>query len=78
MKRFNKKDLHCIGVLKGISQYEIKSDLNILICELSGDYYYSRVDDVKDYQKELINRVCGCYTHNYDHSFLGEVCEVII
>lgn len=77
MKTIKKSDLHFIGVLKGIYQYELKSDKNALVLELSGNYYYSRVDDEKDYQKELIKRVCGCYSNGYDNALLGEKVEVI-
>lgn len=77
MKTINKSDMHCIGVYKGISQYELKSDRNALVCELSGSYYYSRVENENDYQKELIKRVCGCYSNGYDNTLLGEKVEVI-
>ena len=77
MKTIKKSDLHFIGVLKGIFQYELKSDKNALVCELSGSYYYSRVDNEKRYQKELIERVCGCYSNGYDNTLLGEKVEVI-
>lgn len=77
MKTINKSDMHFIGIYKGISQYELKSDRNALVCELSDSYYYSRVDDEKDYQKELIKRVCGCYSNGYDSTLLGEKVEVI-
>ena len=77
MKTIKKSDLHFIGVLKGIFQYDLKSDRNALVLELSDNYYYSRVENESDYQKELIRRVCGCYSNGYDRALLGEKVEVI-
>lgn len=77
MKTIKKSDLHFIGVLKGIFQYELKSDKNALVLELSDNYYYSRVDNENDYQKELIRRVCDCYSNGYDNAILGEKVEIV-
>ena len=77
MITIKKSDMHIIGVYKGISQYELKSDRNALVCELSDNYYYSRVDNKNDYQKELIRRVCDCYSNGYNNAILGEKVEIV-
>ena len=72
----NKKDLHFIGILKGISQYEVLGDTTALVLELNGKYYISFCRGMYDFQDNLIKRVCGCYHNNYDHTYLGE--EIIV
>lgn len=76
MRTFERKDMHIIGHLRGVTQYELKTDPNVLICELSDKFYYSRVDDINEYQEKLTERVCGCIGKGYDHTLLGEECEI--
>ena len=77
MKTIKKSDLHIIGHLKGITQYELKNDTTALVLELSGKFYISHSKGMYDYQDNLIKRVCGCYSNDYDSTLLGEKVEIV-
>ena len=77
MRTFKKSDLHFIGHLRGIDQYEVQSDLSILILKLNDKYYYSECKDLKKYNDMILSRITLAYKGSpIDTTCLGE--EIIV
>ena len=70
MKTINKSDLHFIGHLRGIDQYEIKGDFLGLVLKLGDNYYLSHATSNEQYNTNIAVRI-----HNF-HSPLGEVADL--
>jgi len=79
MKEIKRSDLHFIGHLRGIDQYEILSDLHLLVLKLGDKYYLSSVDDLNNYNKMIMARITLAYKQatGIDTEALGEEIKVI-
>lgn len=83
MKEISKKDLHFIGHLRGIDQYEIKSDLSLLVLSLGDRYFLSKVANYEDsdhYNNVIYTRITLFYnTPKGENALecLGEEIKVI-
>lgn len=75
MKTINKSDLHFIGLYRGIEQYEVLSDMSLLVLKLDEDrYYLSKCEKNEDYNVNIIERISAFYIKGV--SALGELIEV--
>jgi hypothetical protein len=83
MKTISKKDLHRIGHLRGIDQYEVLSDLSLLVLCCGDRYFLSRVANYEDsdhYNNVIYTRITLFYnTPKGENAFecLGEEIKVI-
>lgn len=83
MKEISKKDLHFIGHLRGIDQYEVLSDMSLLVLSLGDRYYLSKVANWKDsdhYNNVIYSRITLFYnTPRGENALecLGEEIKVI-
>lgn len=83
MKEVSKKDLHLIGHLRGIDQYEVLSDMSLLVLSVGDRYFLSKVANYQDsahYNDVIYNRIMLFYnTPKGENAFecLGEEIKVI-
>lgn len=82
MKQIFKKDLKCIGVLKGIYQHDAGEDdegNHLIVYLITDDYYiqsYSKEYSISEINNHIQNSVLSCYSRGYDRTCLGELIEV--
>jgi len=82
MKQIFKKDLKCIGVLKGIYQHDAGEDdegNHLIVYLIIDDYYiqkYSKETPIEKINSSIINSVCSCYSTGYDRQYLGTKIKV--
>ena len=79
MKTIERKELRFIGCLKGISQYEVRGDMSLLVLELSDHYYLSKCENWQsEYNQNIAHRIGVCYGSGYaNKECLGEEIKVI-
>lgn len=75
MKTFNKSDLHFIGLYRGIEQYEVLSDISLVLLKLGNNYYLSKVDDLAQYNTNIAVRINNFYGSEGIKA-LGDLVEV--
>lgn len=79
MKKINKQDLHFIGHLRGIDQYEILNDESMkmaLVLKDNDKYYLSFASDEEHYNSNIAHRI-GAFYGSEGLKALGEEIEVI-
>jgi len=81
MREISKSDLHKIGHLRGIDQYEVLSDMSLLVLCCGDRYFLSKVDNWEtDYNKMILARISLFYrTPSNQNAWecLGEPIKVI-
>ena len=83
MKEIKKSDLHFIGHLRGIDQYEVLSDMSLLVLSLGDRYFLSKVVDWENgdhYNDVIYTRITLFYnTPKGENAFecLGEEIKII-
>lgn len=80
MQKIKKSDLHFIGHLRGIDQYEVLSDVSLLVLSLGNRYFLSRVDNWQtDYNSFILTRISLFYRGTGKEAFecLGEEVEIV-
>ncbi len=77
MKTINKSDLHFIGHLRGIDQYEIKGDFLALVLKLGDNYYLSYANSDEHYNINIAVRIHNFYSPLGEVADLGELIKVI-
>lgn len=76
METINKEKLHFIGLFRGIEQYEILGDATALLLKCGDKYYFSRSNNIWDYNKNIVDRIYNFYGEQGIKA-LGELVEVI-
>jgi hypothetical protein len=82
MEQIFKKDLKCIGCLKGIFQYDAGKDEEgnkLIVYMITDDYYvqvYSKEYSIDEINNHIIRSVCSCYSRGYDKQCLGTKIKV--
>lgn len=77
MKTIDREDLHFIGLYRGIEQYEVLSDMSLLVLKLGDNYYLSKCDDWRNggYNANIMNRIYNFYSIGVEA--LGEKIKII-
>lgn len=76
MKTIKKSDLHFIGNYRGIEQYEVLSDMSLLVLMLDNKHcYLSKITENEDYNANILRRITAFYS--IGSKALGEKVEVI-
>ena len=77
MKTIKREEMRMIGHWRGFTQYEITSDMSLLVLTHDDKHYYlSKCEEDQDYNSNIIRRICGFYGDE-GRKALGEEIEVI-
>lgn len=81
MKEIKKEEMRFIGHLRGIDQYEILSDMSLLVLKFGDRYFLSKVENWQtEYNNFILSRISLFYKTPHDQNpceCLGEEIRVI-